>query len=570
MRICVSSSSSLLYIDHKKHPHEATWLYCSKSPPELRADANITHVQQDNVWDMCCVQDRNKHLLLTTGGFDGVSAYNTDTDQIEWCKKGTLAGMEEQMMAEGVTTDGCGHVFISDESNGCIHVLSNKGFHLGVLKEGEQGLGRSRLIHWCNEASSLVVAHIIDEQYCISKIETTMAPGMLHEATTGKNPDDDTSKKMDEGNEDASSKTSRKQGTKRKSTASDGMKGSRKGAKRGETDAESQMAREAEAESEGVGKSKHDVGSDTEVDEDMGKSKHAEVSDVWEAQVDADTMHTETHEQFQNGVLDTMQPETPNQSQKEALDTMQTETPNQSQKEALDTMQTETPDQSQKEVLDTMQTKNPDQPQREEVVDTVQRETPDQSQREEVLDTMQTETPDQSQKEVLDAIQTETPNQSQKEVLDTMQTETPDQSQKEVLDTMQTETLDQSLTEEDVDKFLEALTEKIPTPRKKSSETDTSRTYHIDVARAGDIDRASLEHSEDPDVKEDSSQADRRITMKKKPPELSTSAYVKKLLKCRTKTRPDDVIVIDSPQTDKTSQSKRKGRFLHESMDSLS
>lgn len=194
MRICVSSSSSLLYIDHKKHPHEATWLDCNRSPPELKADANVTHVQQDIVWDMCCVQDRNKHLLLTTGGFDGVNAYNTDTDQVEWCKKGTLTGMEEQMMAEGVTTDGRGHVFISDESNRCIHMLSNKGSYLGVLlKEGEQGLGRPRLVHWCSETSSLVVAHIIDEQYCISKIETTTAPGILLEATAGRNHDEDTS-----------------------------------------------------------------------------------------------------------------------------------------------------------------------------------------------------------------------------------------------------------------------------------------------------------------------------------------------------------------------------------------
>ena len=179
-RICTSSASSsssdmLLFVDHKQHPREAKWLDCSKSPPEPAEDAGSVHVQHDIVWDLCCctfMKNSNQRLLITTGGFDGVNAHNTGTDKLEWSVKGGLSGVGDEMTAEGVTSDGHGHLFVSDENNKCVHVFSISGDHVGtVLHEGEQGLGRPRLIHWCDSSFSLIVAHIIDEQYCLSQVE---------------------------------------------------------------------------------------------------------------------------------------------------------------------------------------------------------------------------------------------------------------------------------------------------------------------------------------------------------------------------------------------------------------
>ena len=181
-RMCTSSSASsssssksmLVYVDHKKHPHEAKWLDCTKSPPEPAEDAGSVHVQHDLVWDLCCtfVKNGKQRLLITTGGFDGINAHNAETDKLEWSLKGGISGVEDEMTAEGVTSDGRGHLFVCDENNKCVHVFTTSGDHVGaVLREGEQGLGRPRLIHWCDCSSSLIVGHIIDEYYCISQIE---------------------------------------------------------------------------------------------------------------------------------------------------------------------------------------------------------------------------------------------------------------------------------------------------------------------------------------------------------------------------------------------------------------
>ena len=255
-RICTATSSHLLYIDHKKHPNEAKGIDCSKSPPEPAIGANATHIQHDIVWNMFCVHDENQKLLITTAGFDGVTAYNTENDEMVWGLKGNLPRMKEQIMAEGVAADGNGRLFVSDESNRCIHIVTVEGLYAGVLlKEGEQKLGRPRLIHWCSETSSLIVAHIIDEQYCISKIEVTEASGTLHTQATGNNQDDDSSGQREEKeeNEETFRRSCRKPGTNDKNTARDsktlpGDPGC------GQTNTETNTVNDIEALQEEVGK----------------------------------------------------------------------------------------------------------------------------------------------------------------------------------------------------------------------------------------------------------------------------------------------------------------------------
>ena len=72
---------------------------------------------------------------------------------------------------KGVTTDGQGHVFVTDENNKCIQIFSAGGKYVGVLlKEGQQGLGEPRRVRWNDATSSLVVAHKKDRNIFISVI----------------------------------------------------------------------------------------------------------------------------------------------------------------------------------------------------------------------------------------------------------------------------------------------------------------------------------------------------------------------------------------------------------------
>ena len=128
------------------------------SEPKPTAGRSVIHTQQDGIYDMCCVKDGDKQLLVVAAGWDGLHAYNMVTDRLEWSVEGKLPGMEKEMEVIGVTTDGRGHLFVADVDNG-IQMFSTVGryFHKRCLIKDED-LGSPARIQYCDETSSMLAA----------------------------------------------------------------------------------------------------------------------------------------------------------------------------------------------------------------------------------------------------------------------------------------------------------------------------------------------------------------------------------------------------------------------------
>ena len=162
-RLSTSSPSTLLYVNRSKEPREVRVVDCSGTKPKAVEGKNVIRTKQASISDMCAVQDGERQLLVVTdsGKHGGVYAYNTATDVLEWSVKGKLEGMDEEMDAQGVTTDGRGDLFVCDPKNECIQMFCVRdGAYMGaVMRQEEQELKYPRQIQWCETTSSLVVAH---------------------------------------------------------------------------------------------------------------------------------------------------------------------------------------------------------------------------------------------------------------------------------------------------------------------------------------------------------------------------------------------------------------------------
>ena len=63
-------------------------------------------------------------------GYDGVHAYDASTGNIKWKVFEKLPGMEKAMRARGIAADDCGYLFVCDDDNQCVQMLSLKGDYL--------------------------------------------------------------------------------------------------------------------------------------------------------------------------------------------------------------------------------------------------------------------------------------------------------------------------------------------------------------------------------------------------------------------------------------------------------
>ena len=129
---------------------------------------------------MCYTRHGGKNLLVTTGGYRKLYAYATDTGALECSLGGNLPGMDKEMEAQGVTTDGRGHLFVCDGNpgNGCVQMFSSGGRYLGyLLREGEADLGEPSRIQWNQETSSLVVAHRLNWRWIVSVVAVESVSG---------------------------------------------------------------------------------------------------------------------------------------------------------------------------------------------------------------------------------------------------------------------------------------------------------------------------------------------------------------------------------------------------------
>ena len=171
-RLCQVSPSVLLINCVSSAYSEIHWLDCSTIPPKENSQKKIIIPGQTMYWDMCFVQEQNKNLvIITADGPQGIHAYNANTTLLEWRKK--RDGMEKA----GVASDSHGHLFVFDKENGCINLLSvSDGHYQGCLiKEGEQSLGKPCFGVWCEQTSSLIVAHAKGNERFISVIKVHCA-----------------------------------------------------------------------------------------------------------------------------------------------------------------------------------------------------------------------------------------------------------------------------------------------------------------------------------------------------------------------------------------------------------
>ena len=156
--LCATKLSSLLYVDWSKIPFEVHWLDLSESQPKPANGKSVIHTQHRNITDMCYVQNGGKELLIIAAFREGVFAYNTLLNKLEWKMDRKPAGMEKGIAAYGVAADGRGHLYIADYDNHCIQMFSvSDGSYLRCLVvKGAKSLGRPDKIRWCEKSSSLL------------------------------------------------------------------------------------------------------------------------------------------------------------------------------------------------------------------------------------------------------------------------------------------------------------------------------------------------------------------------------------------------------------------------------
>ena len=133
-------------------PFEVHWLDLSESQPKPAEGKSVIHTLHSEIYDMCFAQAEDKQLLIVAVDEEGVFAYNTDTDKLEW-------KVDENIHAAGVTTDGRGRLFVADYDNQCIHLLRTSGqIYVKFWMKFPDSLGYPARIHWCQQTLSLIVA----------------------------------------------------------------------------------------------------------------------------------------------------------------------------------------------------------------------------------------------------------------------------------------------------------------------------------------------------------------------------------------------------------------------------
>ena len=161
--LCTVSPSTLLYIDLSKTPCEVNMLDCTgQKPRSLREQ--VVRVEHTGI-SVCYTESVGKAFLIIAGR--DLCAYDLVSGKMSW-----KIAQSNSMNAKGVTSDGCGHLFVCNDKNMSLEMYSvSKGKYLGCLiKNGEQGLGELWRVTWCNPKSSLIGAYDTGSKWSIAAI----------------------------------------------------------------------------------------------------------------------------------------------------------------------------------------------------------------------------------------------------------------------------------------------------------------------------------------------------------------------------------------------------------------
>ena len=175
---CAVSCTTLAYLDSSSKPRRIQLLDCSKMP--VKATGKI-QTEGNDVWNMTAVSIGGCLLLVTAGKIttpaigggskpenvgNEIHAYDVNQGKLVWITKGKLPGMVKELCAEALASDGQNLLFACDTNNSCVQMFSaDNGRYLGCfLREGEQSLGKPKLIRWCPYSSSILVVHKAPEE----------------------------------------------------------------------------------------------------------------------------------------------------------------------------------------------------------------------------------------------------------------------------------------------------------------------------------------------------------------------------------------------------------------------
>ena len=171
--ICTSSPSTLWYTSYSTGNNDNTahlvQLDCSSSPVQVKHTFEINLYHKGWTKDMCFVNDGNKALVVVAQSFKGLTAYNTETGQIEWSVTGRLKNgryrVSRSQNSKGiwftaVTANARGHVLVVDRRSGSMYMFSSEGEYLVYLnKPGCLNLQEVRVVRWCQKTSSFMASH---------------------------------------------------------------------------------------------------------------------------------------------------------------------------------------------------------------------------------------------------------------------------------------------------------------------------------------------------------------------------------------------------------------------------
>ena len=146
-------------------------LDCSSFPPQVKHTIDINLYDKRWSKDMCFVKDGDKALVVVAQSYKGLTAYNTETGQIEWSVTGRLEDRKfypepisqnyEGIWFCVVAVDVQGHVVVGDHHNDSVYIFSFSGKYLHYLnKESGLNLNEIRVVRWCQKtSSSFMVSH---------------------------------------------------------------------------------------------------------------------------------------------------------------------------------------------------------------------------------------------------------------------------------------------------------------------------------------------------------------------------------------------------------------------------
>ena len=173
--------STLLYVNETGYNSEIYYLYLKELHTKLIVKGKVIHTEEEYILDMCF--DADKQLMVAIAIYSGsssdnqLSTYNTETGKREWNFYGKLPEMEEDTNPCSATTNGHGHLFVSDSNNKCIQMFRVlDGGYLGCLVKDDERLGCPDYIRWCEKVSSLVVACRLKETCHLNVINVKFSP----------------------------------------------------------------------------------------------------------------------------------------------------------------------------------------------------------------------------------------------------------------------------------------------------------------------------------------------------------------------------------------------------------